>query len=207
MFENYDEMEALAKEAKERLQQQVDENTNEEVNVDEEEGDDLYAEFREEEEFESTFDNDASEYVNQDGEQEEVDVYYGPLPELDNDGDSEELPSLKAYDEPLFPGGPGKIQVQSWKKEWEGYDIFVTEILNEMFVFRTLNRFEYKQLIALQNLDALQREEVICQTVTLWPSGYEWKTMATDKAGIPSTLSNIIMEKSGFTKDYAIQVI
>ena len=84
---------------------------------------------------------------------------------------------------------------------------FVTEILNETFVFRTLNRFEYKQLVTFIDINALQREETICQTAVLWPIDYDYIKMSTEKAGIPSTLSEIIMEKSGFTKDFAIQEI
>lgn len=121
--------------------------------------------------------------------------------------EEEEVPTLNQYDELLFPGGPGKLQIDTWKKDWDGYDVYITEILNQTFIFRTINRFEYKQLITLQNVDALQREEVICQTVTLWPENYTWKEMATTLAGVPSTYAEIIMEKSGFTKDYAIQVL
>ena len=124
---------------------------------------------------------------------------------VDEERFNKPAPDLAAYDETLFPGGPTKSQINSWKKEWEDYDIFVTQILNKMFVFRTLNRFEYKQLVSFTDIDALVREETICQTVTLWPSGYNYKDMAVAKAGIPSTYSEIIMEKSGFTKDYAIE--
>lgn len=190
MYENFDEINALAEQAKERLKQQVSEEEPTEYN------EDLYAEFRE----------DEQDYYEE-ASYEQQDIYYGPNPTLENDGEKEPIPKLDFYDEPLFPGGPGKSQIQAWKKEWEGYDLYVTEVLNETFVFRTLNRFEYKQLISLQKIDALQREEIICQTVTLWPDEYTWKEMATSKAGIPSTYSDIIMEKSGFTKDYAIQVI
>lgn len=116
-------------------------------------------------------------------------------------------PILDMFDEELFPGGPTKSEINLWKKEWDGYDIYVTEILKETFVFRTLNRFEYKQLVSFVDINALQREETICSTVTLWPSNYDYNAMATTKAGIPSTYSEIIMEKSGFTKDFAIQEI
>ena len=58
-----------------------------------------------------------------------------------------------------------------------------------------------------KKVNALQREESICETVTLWPKNYDYSTMAVSKAGIPSTYSEIIMEKSGFTKDIAIQEI
>jgi hypothetical protein len=116
-------------------------------------------------------------------------------------------PELDPYDDELFPGGPTKSQINLWKKEWDGYDIYVTEILKETFIFRTLNRYEYKQLVSFIDINGLQREETICATCTLWPKNYDYKTMATTKAGIPSTYSEIIMEKSGFTKDFAIQEI
>jgi hypothetical protein len=116
-------------------------------------------------------------------------------------------PQLSPYDEPIFPGGPTVTQVEMWKRQWEGYDIIAIEILGQYFIFRTLNRFEYKQLAAIPNLNPLQREEIICETCTLWPSGYNFKNMAVAKAGIPSTYSQIIMENSGFTKEYSIQIL
>lgn len=118
-----------------------------------------------------------------------------------------ESPQLDPFDDELFPGGPTKSQINIWKKDWDGYDIYVTEILKETFVFRTLNRFEYKQLVSFIDINGLQREETICATCTLWPPNYDYQAMATTKAGIPSTYSEIIMEKSGFTKDFAIQEI
>lgn len=202
MYENFDEMNALAEAAKQRLGESVDPSS--EV----EEDDDLYAEFRKYQDGDVEA-SSVTEYTQQEGTTQEVDSeeFYKELPYLEKSGEYEASPYLDPYDEPLFPGGPYKSQIEAWKKEWEGYDIYVTEILNVNFIFRTLNRFEYKQLISLQNVDALQREEVICQTVTLWPSSYNWQKMATEKAGIPSTLSDIVMENSGFTKDYAIQVL
>lgn len=201
------DLDALAKKAKEQLQQQASEltdfNSNNEVK-------DLYAEFRTE-----TNDDYKGNVVNTDNLSENIELKNVPteieeLPSIKNNIPTdyeEERPQLYPYDEPLFPDGPTKIQVDSWKKQWTGYDIYVVEIMEEYFVFRTLNRFEYKQLVAIENIDPLQREEIICETVTLWPHAYKWNTMATEKAGIPSTLAEIIMEKSGFTKEYSIQVI
>ena len=120
----------------------------------------------------------------------------------------EENPKLKQFDEELFPGGPTSTELDLMKKEWEGYDIYIIELLNKYtFIFRTLSRFEYKQLVALQNVDALQREEIICEAAVLWPKQFNATVMAPEKAGIPSTLSEIIMDKSGFTKDFAVQEI
>lgn len=190
---NYDELDALANNAKAKLKEQSN------VNTEETEAVDLY---------EGLFDDNIS-IENNVAINKEDEVNFNELYNLSNSEYSEPEVNheLRQYDELLFPGGPSKIDLDTWKKDWEGYDIYITEILNQTFIFRTLNRYEYKQLITLQNVDALQREEVICQTVTLWPQNYTWKEMATTLAGIPSTYAEIIMEKSGFTKDFAIQVL
>lgn len=112
-------------------------------------------------------------------------------------------------DRPLFEGGPLISQVQSWKKQFgvtdqegnviqEG-EIYLTQIGEDRFVWRPLNRYEYKEILALPNTDPLQREEIICQTCVLWPEGYNYETMARGKAGIPALLAEQIMEASGFT--------
>lgn len=177
MFD-YNELDVLANNAKKQLQQQ-----GEDVN----------------------FYEGINDYEDSDSKDIDYDDLYD-ISRSEYQGE-EDLPVLNKFDELLFPGGPSKNEIDIWKKDWQGYEIYITEILNQTFIFRTLNRFEYKQLISLTNVDALQREEVICQTVTLWPQEYTWKEMATTLAGIPSTYAEIIMEKSGFTKDYAIQVL
>lgn len=186
-----EELELLAKQAKEKLQTN---STDDEV--------DLYAEFREDVKTNDT-DKERIEIKNNP-------TYYESYEKLRTNPTDEELKTnheILQYDEPLFVGGPTKTQLDSWKKQWQGYDIYVTEIQGQYFIFRTLNRFEYKQVVALQNVDALQREEIICETVTLYPNNYDWSAMAKEKAGIPSTYSQIIMEKSGFTDEYAIEVL
>ncbi len=123
--------------------------------------------------------------------------------EPDEDGDY----YIDPDDEPAFEDGPGISQIEIWKKQFEKEKIYHTQIIDRHFVFRTLNRFEYKQIVAYENLDALRREELICQTCTLWPYNYNFKTMAADDSGYPSTLAQIIMENSGFTKEYGIEVL
>jgi hypothetical protein len=196
MFSN-ENLDELAKRAKEQLAKQT-ENAETEEN-------DIYAEFR-------------NECVNSDKKEEEIQEIklestpkkIVPNPTLSaypEDGEYEKNPELTPYDEPIFANGPGLSQVEIWKKQWPGYVIMVADVLDEYFVFRTLNRFEYKQLTALPNLDPLQREEIICETCTLWPQSYDFKAMAVGKAGIPSTYAQIIMENSGFTKNYSIQIL
>lgn len=110
-------------------------------------------------------------------------------------------------DTPIFEDGPGVSQIELWKKQYSREKIFHTQILDKHFVFRSLNRFEYKQIVAIENIDALHREEVICTTCVLWPYNYNFKTMAAEDSGYPSTLAQIIMENSGFTKEYGIEVL
>ena len=110
-------------------------------------------------------------------------------------------------DTPIFENGPGVSQLDIWKKQFNKEKIFHTLILDKHFIFRTLNRFEYKQIVALENIDALHREEIICATCVLWPYNYDFKKMANEDSGYPSTLAQIIMENSGFTKEYGIEVL
>ena len=121
--------------------------------------------------------------------------------------EAEEDYYLDPNDTPVFEDGPGMSQVEVWKKQFTKEKIFHTQILDKHFIFRTLNRFEYKQIVALENIDALYREEIICSTCVLWPFNYDFKRMASEDSGYPSTLAQIIMENSGFTKEYGIEVL
>lgn len=132
----------------------------------------------------------------------ENDIYIQHSPDYE-----EEYFEIDPNDTPLFDGGPGISQIEIWKKQFDKEKIFHTQILEKHFVFRTLNRFEYKQIVAIENIDALYREEIICSTCVLWPFNYDFKKMANEDSGYPSTLAQIIMENSGFTKEYGIEVL
>ena len=119
----------------------------------------------------------------------------------------EGFPEIDDVDEPLFLGGPLKSEIDSWKKQFKDQAVFITEVAGQYFIVRTLNRYEYKQIIAIPNTDPLMREEIFCHTCVLWPRPYDWKSMATGKSGIPSTLATIIMEQSGFVKNYELEVL
>lgn len=132
---------------------------------------------------------------------EEFNIQHTPTDNYDYDY------QVDPNDTPIFEGGPGVSQVEIWKKQFTKEKIFHTQILEKHFVFRTLNRYEYKQIVAIENIDALYREEIICKTCVLWPYNYDFKRMAGEDSGYPSTLAQIIMENSGFTKEYGIEVL
>lgn len=145
---------------------------------------DIYAEFREEENYPS--------------------IEEAPINTVEED--FQENP-INDEDFQIYENGPYFSQIEIWKKQYGQGHVLHTQIIDKHFIFRTLNRFEYKQIVAMQNVDALMREEIICSTCVLHPRNYDFKSMAANEAGYPSTLSKIIMENSGFTAEYGIEVL
>ena len=166
---------------------------------------DIYADMKQEMEQE---DDQSIEYTNiqrtpnNNTQYNDFDVQHEP-----DDEDYDDYYELDPNDTPLFEGGPGLSQIEIWKKEYSKEKVYHTQILDRHFVFRTLNRFEYKQIVSIEQIDALYREELICHTCVLWPLHYDFKKMAVEDSGYPSTLAQIIMENSGFTKEYGIEVL
>lgn len=153
-------------------------------------GGDIYAEIRDEAESEEY--NSYPTLKADSGPEPETVMPYIPIDEDDYQ---------------IYDGGPFASQVEIWKKEYGEGHVFHIVVLDRHFVIRTMNRSEYKQLVALENTDALMREEIICSRCVLHPMGYTFKTMATDDAGYPGMVSQIIMEASGFSKDYGIEAL
>lgn len=189
-------MQDLMNAAKVKLESQAQE--FEEVKDQEE---DIYATMREEMDNDEKVDYQQPRSVNKNNIDEEG---FDPIQYVPDNIDDY---YIDPDDVPVFPDGPGMSQINLWKKQFDKEKVYHTQIIEKHFIFRTLNRFEYKQIVAYENLDALRREELICQTCTLWPFNYDFKAMAIDDSGYPSTLAQIIMENSGFTKEYAIEVL
>lgn len=107
-----------------------------------------------------------------------------------------------SQEELIFEGGPTRTELASWKKQFEtdGHSVNLSEIGEDIFLWRTLNRVEYREIMAIPNTDPLQREEIICEVCVLFPYDYNFKTMAEQKAGTPAILAEQIMKESGFSK-------
>ena len=104
------------------------------------------------------------------------------------DGDGKEL---------LFEGGPTLEKIEEWKSLFSD-EIYLTEFDDDVFLWRPINRKEYKDVMKIQGADSFYKEERICERVVLFPANYSFMTMTAGKAGIPTVLSEYIMEKSGF---------
>lgn len=98
----------------------------------------------------------------------------------------------------VFEDGPTFDELAEWKSRYNG-DIFASEF-DIPYVWRPLRRNEYKSLQRTQGQDEFYQEEAICRTCVLWPKNYADQKMAFGKAGIPSMLSQLILEQSGFVR-------
>jgi hypothetical protein len=99
----------------------------------------------------------------------------------------------------IFPGGPTRKQVDTWKARYG--EIYSSPFGDDVFIWRCMNRQEYKQVLQVQvpKGDTMYREEKICSICVLWPRGYNHAMMIGGKAGVPTLLAEQIMDKSGFT--------
>lgn len=193
------EYDALMKAAKQKLE--FEKNGTLQQEEPNETPEDIYASLREE----AGIDDD-----NQDISKPEltgtIDYSAKPDPNFDLNYDKDDDYFIDPNDSPIFDGGPGISKVQLWKKQYGITKVYHTKILDRHFLFRTLNRAEYEQIASLA-LDSLTNEELICKTCVLWPYNYDYSAMGKDDAGYPGTLAQIIMENSGFTNDYGIEVL
>jgi hypothetical protein len=102
---------------------------------------------------------------------------------------------------PALRGGPTRMEVEGWKERHEF--VYFTPFDQEVFVWRTLQRPEYREIIRDQTLTALDREEYFTEKCVLFPYNFSIEVMKKSRAGIPSLLSEMIMDKSGFVAQSA----
>lgn len=110
-------------------------------------------------------------------------------------------------DEEIWPNGPTAGQIKVWKKEHG--EVYVTSIsFDKHIAWRPLSRIEYKNLVRkmeqlvqsgqLSTAEAnLWNEEAITELCILFPS-YDSVSMTKELAGLPSLISQEVLEASGF---------
>jgi hypothetical protein len=105
-----------------------------------------------------------------------------------------------AYLATIDPGLP--TMVEDWKRQYGVIDS--QHLLRTLYIWRGMSRSEY---IALMNVsgDKWKNEESVVDKCLLWPkiNPGDWVTLP---AGLPSTLSDLIMATSGFGPDDAMPV-
>jgi hypothetical protein len=112
-----------------------------------------------------------------------------------------------ADDQVIFDNGPTAGQIKAWKKQYG--EVYVTSIsFDKHIIWRVLSRIEYKQLVKkmetlmqagqLSNAEAnMWNEEAISELCILFPS-YDKQALTGDMAGLPSLISQEVLEASGF---------
>jgi hypothetical protein len=110
----------------------------------------------------------------------------------------EEELEVNVEDNELYPGGPTEKIVEGWKEQYG--QVYMTETDDgEYFIWRTLARKEFKDIMKVDGADAMYREERMSELCVLWPSDYDFSAITDGKAGIPTILAEQIMERSGFS--------
>jgi hypothetical protein len=103
---------------------------------------------------------------------------------------------------PVVRNGPSRMEVEEWKERHSGH-VYFTPFESEVFVWRTLQRPEYREIIRDTTLNALDREEMFTEKCVLFPRNFSIEQIKKSRAGIASLLSEMIMDKSGFVAQSA----
>lgn len=210
-----DQMERMKKEQEDRFKEPTNESRavsfgppqfdSEEV-YDKDELENAYKGFDSSQQLEPSYPDDDED--NEDDDDEMPSFGFTPPPGWGGASAPPETESLRQEggsfltEDAIFEGGPSRSEVMSWKKQFEvdKHTVNLQEVGEDVFIWRTLNRTEYREIMALPNTDPLQREEIICEVCVLFPYEYNFTNMAARKAGIPAVLAESIMKESGFQK-------
>lgn len=84
--------------------------------------------------------------------------------------------------------------------------IFIEEFGESgVFIFKTLGRRDYRQIVGSKELSNCDKEEVICSTCTLYPEHYDFENC--EEAGLPTALAKSILEKSMLTDPKSLRTL
>lgn len=92
----------------------------------------------------------------------------------------------------IYKDGLTEEMVSKWKEKYG--KVFATPYPDIVFVWRAIDRKDYKEHIAKKE-NWLDREEEVASTCVLWPGNFDF---ATEKAGYAALLAENILDESGF---------
>lgn len=99
-------------------------------------------------------------------------------------------------------------KIKKWKHKYT--DVFIVGIsdkeqeVEEVFIYRTLGREEYKYLFLNFINDIARFQESVCEIAVLYPKEFDFKE---GLAGIPEVISNFILDSSGFAEGQALTLL
>ena len=84
-------------------------------------------------------------------------------------------------------------ELYAFKEDYAFHKVVYLAFEGEEFVFRSLGREEYNQIIGIVK-DSKDLEDVLAQTALLYPEGYEMAS--SPLAGLPEYVANLVIELS-----------
>lgn len=102
---------------------------------------------------------------------------------------------------PVFDNGPTRLEVEQWKEKYK--TVYFVPFDDTIFIFRSLARPEYREVVNNREITLMDREEIVTEKCVLYPRNYSRAEMNLDKAGRPSLLHEMIMDKSAFVAQSA----
>ena len=127
------------------------------------------------------------------------------LEEVESFESEEEEMAQEGTDE-IFPFGPSYDQLEDWKSRYDG-EIYMSDFDDTIFLWRPIRRKEFRDIQRIEGAkDEYYMEESICRACVLWPEDYALHRITFGKAGIPTTLSQLIMERSGFLRPMTMKL-
>lgn len=101
------------------------------------------------------------------------------------------------------PRCPTLAMIDRWKQQHIGVYVFNAETDGETYLWRPLNRAEWKQMKpSAEKIDEDAFNEVVVARCVLWPE-MNSERIATSRAGLCSTLFSVIMAGSYFMREDA----
>ena len=76
-------------------------------------------------------------------------------------------------------------------------NVFMQKLDSQVFIYRSLGRKEYKDILKDERFSDAEKEDLICEICILWPENYD---LDNCEAGIPSVLTKMILENSFLDK-------
>lgn len=78
-------------------------------------------------------------------------------------------------------------------------NVFIYQINDQCFLYRTIGRKEYKDILSNKESNNFDKEEYICKLCTLYPANFDFENC--EEAGIPTELANKIIKNSMISEE------
>ena len=90
-----------------------------------------------------------------------------------------------------------------YKKKYR--NIFMFQFEEQVFIYHSIGRKDYKEIVLNEELDAQEKEERLCKLCVIWPASYDFENC--EEAGIPTRLAEEIINNSYISKESRDKVL